>query len=136
MESSRMWNQIKATRLRAFCAGSSLAALLALSTLTSRAATWVTDLPSAQAAAKAANKLVLINFTGSDWCGWCIRLRNEVFSQPEFDSFAQDNLVLVEADFPRQKAQTAELKQANAELAQHFQIRGYPTLILLNGDGQ
>src|SRR5207302_1177831 len=91
---------------------------------------------SAQASAKAQNKMVLINFTGSDWCGWCIRLRNEVFSKPAFDAFAQDNLVLVEADFPREKAQTVELRQANAALAEQFQIRGYPTIVLLNSEGK
>ncbi len=108
---------------------------LAILPSAARAANWVTDLPSAQSAAKSENKMVLIDFTGSDWCGWCIRLRNEVFSQPEFDAFAAENLVLVEADFPRQKPQTSELKQANAALAERFHIKGYPTLILLDGEG-
>src|SRR5258708_33083688 len=79
-----------------------------------RAANWMTDLPSAQATAKAENKVVLLNFTGSDWCGWCIRLRSEVFSQPEFDAYSNDHLVLVEADFPRRKALPADLQQPNA----------------------
>jgi thioredoxin-related protein len=100
-----------------------------------RASNWLTDLPAAQATAKAENKVVLLNFTGSDWCGWCIRLRNEVFSKPEFDAYANDHLVLVEADFPRHKAQPAELQQANAALARQFHITGYPTLIVLDGDG-
>src|SRR5207253_7724891 len=85
-------------------------------------ATWLTDLPSAQATAKAENKIVLINFTGSDWCGWCIRLRNEVFSQPEFDAYASQNVVLVEADFPHHKEQSSDLRQANAALQQRFHI--------------
>src|SRR5437867_1134044 len=100
------------------------------------AATWLTDLPAAQASAKAEEKVVLLNFTGSDWCGWCIRLRNEVFSQPEFDAYANDHLVLVEADFPHRKAQSAALKQSNAGLSRQFHIRGYPTLIVLSADGQ
>jgi thioredoxin-related protein len=100
------------------------------------AANWLTDLPSAQATAKAENKIVLIDFTGSDWCGWCIRLRNEVFSKPEFDSFANDNLVLVEVDFPHQKPQEDALKQANVALAQRFQVKGFPTLVVLNSDGK
>jgi len=64
---------------------------------------WLTDLPQAQAQAKVENKTVLLDFTGSDWCPWCIRLKNEVFSQPEFIAYANKNTVLVEVDFPRQK---------------------------------
>ena len=61
---------------------------------------WVTDLPVAQAQAKKENKLVLMNFTGSDWCGWCKKLQKEVFSTKEFEQYAKDNVVLVEIDFP------------------------------------
>jgi protein disulfide-isomerase len=100
------------------------------------AAEWLTDLPSAQEMAKAQNKLVLLDFTGSDWCHWCIRLKSEIFSQPEFEAFAEQNLVLVEVDFPRRKAQNAELKQANARLSRQFQITGYPTVIVLDADGK
>src|SRR5438552_7159697 len=102
---------------RRVCFGCLSFALLALAGSSARAAEWLTDLPAAQAAAKAENKIVLLDFTGSDWCGWCIRLRNEVFSKPEFDAYANDNLVLVEVDFPRQKSQSAALKQANRVLA-------------------
>src|SRR6266481_5854060 len=101
------WNRLPAagsSRFTQWC----LCIWAAISCLNACAATWLTDLPSAQATAKAENKIVLINFTGSDWCGWCIRLRDEVFSQPEFDAYANDHLVLVEADFPRHKAQPAE----------------------------
>src|SRR5438093_919127 len=85
---------LKATKLTVLA----LLSGLALLPLTTAAATWLTDLPAAQAAAKAEKKIVLLDFTGSDWCGWCIRLKNEVFSQPEFDAFANANLVLVEVD--------------------------------------
>jgi len=104
--------------------------------LTVPAATWLTDVPSAQAIAKEQGKIVLLDFTGSDWCGWCIRLKNEVFSQPEFEAFADQHVVLVEVDFPRQKVQSAELKAANAALARKFQIQGYPTVIVLDSDGK
>src|SRR5881409_3270476 len=63
-------------------------------------ATWLTDLPAAQATAKAQGKIVLVDFTGSDWCGWCMRLNKEVFSTAEFDAFASANLVLVRWIFP------------------------------------
>jgi protein disulfide-isomerase len=109
---------------------------LALLTAHANAANWMTDLPAAQAKAKAENKFVLLNFTGSDWCGWCIRLKKEVLSQVEFDTFAAEHLVLVEVDFPHGKPQVAALKNANAALAQKYEIKGFPTLIVLNSAGE
>ena len=97
---------------------------------------WQTDLPKAQAAAKADNKLVMLDFTGSDWCGWCIKLHNEVFSKPEFAEYAKKNLVLVEVDFPRRKQQSDQLKKANQALQEKYKIEGYPTIIVLNGNGE
>src|SRR5213083_3508571 len=76
-------------------------------------AQWLTDLPKAQAKAKEEKKLVMLDFTGSDWCGWCIKLNKEVFSKPEFAEYAKKNLVLVEVDFPRHKDLTEEQKKAN-----------------------
>ena len=99
------------------------------------AAEWMTDLPKAQAKAKAEKKLVMLDFTGSDWCGWCIKLHKEVFSKPEFEEYAKKNLVLVEVDFPRGKQQTEELKKANQQLQKKYGIQGYPTIIVLNGEG-
>ena len=98
--------------------------------------TWLTDAAKAQAQAKSDKKLVLLDFTGSDWCGWCIRLHKEVFSKPEFAEYAKKNLVLVEVDFPRRKQLSAEQKKANGALAAKYQIEGYPTLIILDGTGQ
>ena len=97
---------------------------------------WHTSLPDAQAKAKAENKLVMMDFTGSDWCGWCIKLDKEIFSKPEFAAYAEKNLVLVELDFPRKKEQSAELKEANQALAREYGIRGYPTIIVLNSGGE
>jgi protein disulfide-isomerase len=97
---------------------------------------WLTDLPKAQAQAKADNKLVMLDFTGSDWCGWCIKLNNEVFSQPEFVAYAKKNIVPVEVDFPNKKKLSAEQKKANDALAKKYAIKGYPTIIVLNGDGK
>src|SRR5258708_35916882 len=88
---------------------------------------WMTDLPKAEARAKAEKKLVMLDFTGSDWCGWCIRLNKEVFSKPEFAQYAKDNLVLVEVDFPRKKEQPEELKKANESLQTKYGVQGYPT---------
>ena len=97
---------------------------------------WTTDLPKAQARAKEGNKLVLMDFTGSDWCVWCKRLNKEIFSTPEFAEFAKENLVLVELDFPSKKPQSAELKKANEALGKKYNIEGYPTVIVLNAAGK
>lgn len=97
---------------------------------------WLTDYKRAQQEAKANNKLLLVEFTGSDWCGWCIKLEREVFSKPEFKNYASKNLVLMEADFPRAKPQAADIKKQNAELAAQYQIQGFPTIVVLNGNGQ
>ena len=64
---------------------------------------WLTDTKTALEKARQENKAVLLDFTGSDWCGWCMKLKSEVFDQPEFAQFAQANLVLVEVDFPKRK---------------------------------
>jgi protein disulfide-isomerase len=97
---------------------------------------WMTDLGKAQAKAKEEHRLVLMDFTGSDWCIWCAKLRQEVFSTPEFTAYAKTNLVPVEIDFPRQKEQTAELKKANQALQAKYAIQGYPTVIVLNSQGK
>lgn len=96
---------------------------------------WLTDVPAALAKAKAENKNALLFFTGSDWCGWCKKLKREVFGQPEFLTYAQTNFVLVELDFPKAIPQTPELQAANAALAEKFEITGYPTVIILDADG-
>ncbi len=96
---------------------------------------WLTDLPKAQAKAKQDNKMVLLDFTGSDWCGWCIKFNKEVLSTPEFAEYAAKNLVLVEVDFPRKKAQSPELKKANQALSGKYRVDGYPTFVVLDKDG-
>ena len=97
---------------------------------------WTTDLPAAKTLAKKEGKLVLIDFTGSDWCGWCIKLDKEVFSTKLFAAYAAKNLVLVKLDFPRSLKQSDPLRKANAALKEQFAIEGFPTLIVINGDGK
>src|SRR5687767_6717334 len=89
---------------------------------------WDDDYEKALAKAKAENKMVLLDFTGSDWCGWCIKLDKEVFSKKEFKDYAKENLVLVEVDFPQGKNQSKKLKEQNAKLKQEFGVRGFPTI--------
>jgi protein disulfide-isomerase len=97
---------------------------------------WQTDMKAALAQAKAEHKLLLVNFTGSDWCGWCIRLNSEVFSTPAFQKYAHDNLVLMEVDFPHRKSQAVPVRLQNQELAAEYGIQGFPTIVVLNSDGQ
>src|ERR1039458_9663377 len=97
---------------------------------------WPTDLPKAQAQAKAENKIVLMDFTGSDWCPWCIKFKKEVLDTAEFQEYAAQNAVLVELDYPHKKVQSGELKEANAALKAQYDIHGYPTLVVLNKDGK
>jgi len=97
---------------------------------------WNTDLAKAQAQAKKENKLVMLDFTGSDWCGWCIKLNKDVFSTQEFADYAKKNLVLVEVDFPRHKELAADQKKANQALQEKYKIEGYPTIIVLNPEGK
>jgi protein disulfide-isomerase len=115
-----------------------LAAIASISLLTASAADleWHTDLAKAQAQANAEKKMVMLDFTGSDWCGWCIKLNKEVFSTDEFAEYAKKNLVLVEVDFPRKKQLSAEQKKANQALQEKYKIQGYPTLIVLDGEGK
>jgi protein disulfide-isomerase len=112
-------------------------AVLALNTSTTFAKPgWSEDFAKASAQAKAEKKLLLIDFTGSDWCGWCIKLDKEVFSKPEFEEYAKKNLVLVEADFPRSKELAKETKEQNAKLQKEYKIQGYPTVIVLSAEGK
>src|SRR5687768_2726856 len=97
---------------------------------------WMTDLSKAQAKAKAEKKMVLVDFTGSDWCPPCKALHKNVLSSPEFLGYAKDNLVLVEIDFPRSKPQAPELKKANKELAKKHDITGYPTVVVFDSNGK
>jgi protein disulfide-isomerase len=99
-------------------------------------AQWTTDFPAALNQAQSGNKLVLLNFTGSDWCPWCIKLDHDVLSTSEFAAYAQNKLVLVRLDFPRQTPQSDALKQANADLASRFNVNGYPTCILVDASGK
>lgn len=96
---------------------------------------WLTDLDEGLKVAKAEKKAVLVDFTGSDWCGWCIRLKKEVFDQKEFVAATKD-FVLVELDYPQKKKQSAEEKAKNKVWAEKFAIEGFPTIMLLDASGE
>lgn len=88
---------------------------------------WHTDVNKAIELSIESEKPLFMFFTGSDWCGWCIRLQKEVFFKPDFVKWAKENLILVELDFPRRKKLDDSLKQQNDNLRQMFAVRGYPT---------
>ena len=92
---------------------------------------WYTDLDEAKAVAVKENKPLLVDFTGSDWCGYCIKLHAEVFDKPEFEAFAK-NYVLVELDFPSKKPQPAEEKAKNKATQTKFGVSGFPTVLLID----
>jgi len=113
-----------------------VALLLTLSSPAFAEAEWLTDYHKALDKAASEHKHVLLDFTGSDWCPWCIKLKSEVFSQDQFVNYARERVVLVEVDFPRRKQLSAEQKESNNALARSFGIKGYPTVIILDSAGQ
>ncbi len=97
---------------------------------------WGVDQTQALAKAKTDKKMVLMDFTGSDWCGWCIKMDKEIFSTPEFKKYAQDNLELVELDFPHKKQLPPMTKQQNDALAKQYGVEGFPTTVVLDSNGK
>ena len=97
---------------------------------------WTDNYEKAIAQAKAENKLVLADFTGSDWCGWCIKLKAEVFDKDEFKAAAPKSFVLLELDYPQKKELPEALRKQNEKLQEQFQIEGFPTILLLDADGK
>jgi len=96
---------------------------------------WHEDFDEAAAMAKKENKPMLLNFSGSDWCVWCKRLNDEVFTKEPFVEYADSSLILISLDFPRFKSQEEALRLRNRKLAERFGIRGFPTVILLDAGG-
>lgn len=89
---------------------------------------WVTDLNEAHKLSQESGKPIFGFFTGSDWCGWCMKLQRDVFAKEAFKEWANKNVILLELDFPRRKALSPELQQQNASLQQAFKVMGYPTV--------
>jgi thioredoxin-related protein len=89
--------------------------------------TWHTDMEKAISISQKEKKPIMLFFTGSDWCGWCIRLQKEVFKTPEFIEWAKANVVLVDVDFPRVNKQSEATRNQNNLLQQQFGVQGYPT---------
>ncbi len=98
---------------------------------------WTEDFEAAKKEAAEQEKDLLINFTGSDWCGWCIKLKEEVFSQDAFDEGVKEDFVLVELDYPQDDSKLSpETIEQNKQLAEKYAVQGYPTILLTNADGR
>lgn len=96
---------------------------------------WFTNLEDAKAEAQIWKCPIFIDFTGSDWCGWCIALEDEVFSQPEFIDYTNNNLNLVKLDIPSKIKQIEATKKYNTKVATKYGIRAFSTIVLLNMAG-
>ena len=115
-----------------------LLAVLTISSLTALAGSdkWLTDFEEAKKVAAKENKSILIDFTGSDWCHWCVQLKKEVFGLDEFTKEASKHFVLVELDFPKKSEQSEDTKKANKALAKKYKVSGFPTVLLTDAEGK
>ncbi len=99
---------------------------------------WGGDLSKAQSEAKETNKLILLNFSGSDWCGPCIKLKKDIFESEKFNAFAEKKLILLRADFPRLKKNQLDKTQTakNEEMAEKYNQEGkFPLTVLIDSKG-
>lgn len=97
---------------------------------------WLADFEAAKKMAVEKKLPIMADFSGSDWCGWCIKLDKEVFSQKEFKDYAKGNLILFLADFPRAKKQSENLAKQNKDLMKKYAVEGFPTVILMDAEGK
>ncbi len=100
------------------------------------AAPWMTDFEAAKNIAAKEKKMILLDFTGSDWCGWCVKMKKETLDQEAFKSFADKNLVLVEVDFPHRKTLPAAITKQNESLMRKFGVQGFPAYVVLDSSGK
>lgn len=113
-----------------------LACLASLALAASAGAAWRTDFESAKTEAKKDQKIILMNFTGSDWCGYCIKMKKEALDLKAFTDYAAKNAVLVEVDFPSRKRLPAAQQKANEALKAKFKVQGFPTFVITDATGK
>jgi len=97
---------------------------------------WETNYEKAIAIAGNEGKHILIDFTGSDWCPPCIKMKKDIFDKQTFKDYTGDKLVLIELDFPRKKKMDKSISEQNDQLLKKYAVRAFPTIILLNPDGK
>jgi protein disulfide-isomerase len=96
---------------------------------------WYTSFDEAMRESARTGKPVLADFTGSDWCHWCVKLKKDVFQKQEFLDWASQNAVLLELDYPKRTPQDAALRRQNEKLLDRYEISGYPTVLMLDSQG-
>ena len=101
----------------------------------SHQAQWLNSYDEAVKLSAQTGRPILADFTGSNWCGYCVKLKKEVFDTPEFSAWAAENVVLLELDFPRPNKQPDWIKKQNNQLRNRYEIESYPTVLILNADG-
>jgi protein disulfide-isomerase len=124
------------TLIRRLVFGIALLTLAPVASVFGESLAWQTDFAAAKSAATQQNKYILLDFTGSDWCPYCIQMGKEVFAKPAFSSFAGQKLILVKLDFPRRASQSPAEKSQNQQLAKQYSIEGFPTYVLLDPSGK
>ncbi len=115
-----------------------LLTIMAVIIMSTLPADWKLNFSEAKSLAVSDHKMILLNFSGSDWCGPCIKLKKEVFESAEFEKYAAENLVLVRADFPRQKKNQLDQEQVakNEALAEQYNPKGvFPLTVLIDSRG-
>lgn len=120
----------------ALAVGPSTAAIPVKESAVVEKAVWLTSFETAKAEAAKHKVPILVDFSGSDWCGWCMKLDREVFSKPAFKDYAATNLVLLLVDFPRRKSVPDKLSKQNTMLAERYDVQGFPTVLLLDSEGK
>jgi protein disulfide-isomerase len=124
------------TLIRPLILGIALLAFSQVASVFGESLVWQTDYAAAKSTATQQNKYILLDFTGSDWCPYCIQMDKEVFAKPAFSTFASEKLILVKLDFPRKASQSPAEKSQNQELAKKYSIEGFPTYVLLDPSGK
>lgn len=109
--------------------------VMAATTVSAAKGGWLDNFEQAKKDAAADGKPIFALFTGSDWCPWCVKLNDEILKKPAFKKFADKNLVLFIADSPRSKKLKKAVELQNKELRSKYNVRGYPTVLLLKADG-
>ena len=97
---------------------------------------WQQNFDNALRLSKESGKPVFAFFTGSDWCGWCIRLDREILSKQEMKKYLSDNFILFKADFPQQNPPPENIMVKNHELMQKYGVRGFPTIVITDASGK
>ena len=105
-------------------------------TVSAGAKGWETDFGLALTKAEKNSRYILINFSGSDWCVYCKKLDREVFDSKDFQKYARSNLICVLLDFPFYKKQKEKVREQNRALAGKFDVKGYPTVVILSPNGK